>query len=81
MEQFLTGALPLVEAEPLTTHWTAFHVPDSNIFGIVDSFPSEEGRQAHLQGKVAEALFAKADEYFEEAPDVKLYSVVGGNIN
>ncbi len=81
MERLLIGVLPLIEDEPLTIHWVAFHVPDSNIFGIVDSFPSEEGRQFHLHGKVPEAILANVDELFEEAPVLKLFSVVGANIN
>jgi xanthine/CO dehydrogenase XdhC/CoxF family maturation factor len=31
-------------------------------FGIFDAFPDEQGRQAHLSGKVAQALMANASE-------------------
>jgi len=31
-------------------------------FGIFDAFPNEAGRQAHLAGRVAAALMAKASE-------------------
>jgi quinol monooxygenase YgiN len=33
-------------------------------FGIFDAFPNEAGRQAHLAGRVAAALMAKASEYW-----------------
>jgi hypothetical protein len=35
---------------------------------IVDFFPDDSGRRAHLSGKVAEALMAKADELFASRP-------------
>ncbi|HEX9513044.1 MAG TPA: antibiotic biosynthesis monooxygenase [Puia sp.] len=31
-------------------------------FGVFDTFGGEEGRQAHLQGPIAQTLMAKADE-------------------
>ena len=39
-------------------------------FAIFDVFEGEAGRQAHLTGKVAAALFAKAPELFASAPEV-----------
>ena len=39
--------------------------PESTTFGIVDFFEGDEGRTAHVKGKVAEALFAKAKELFD----------------
>lgn len=70
VEQFLRGALPLVNAEAGTVSWFAFRHPGSQTFGIFDTFQDESGRQAHLSGKVAEALFAKAPELFSKVPDV-----------
>jgi quinol monooxygenase YgiN len=66
---FLKSALPLVNAEPDTTVWYAMQMGPST-FGIFDAFPHEAGRQAHLQGEVAKALFAKADELLAESPTV-----------
>lgn len=67
---FLKSALPLVAAEPKTMTWYA--VPfDQTTFGIFDTFKNESGRKAHLQGRVAEALFARASELFEMAPNVR----------
>jgi quinol monooxygenase YgiN len=56
---FLKSALPLAEAEPGTVRWYALQLGPST-FGIFDTFESEEGRQAHLSGKIAEALMANA---------------------
>jgi quinol monooxygenase YgiN len=67
---FLESALPLVQDEPGTVTWYAFRIGDSE-FGIFDTFENEDSRQAHLNGKVAEALMAKADELFASAPDIR----------
>ena len=40
IEKFLTGALPLVEAEPATTVWFALRLGPPT-FGIFDAFPDE----------------------------------------
>ena len=42
---FLASALALVNAEPGTTAWFAFHLGPSN-FGIFDAFPTRPGRCA-----------------------------------
>lgn len=72
VENFLKSALPLVEAELDTTVWFAIRLGKST-FAIFDAFPQEAGRQKHLEGKVAEALFAKAPELFSEAPTVEMF--------
>jgi len=81
VRKFLISAVPLVEQEPETVHWAAIEVPGTNIFGIVDSFSSEAGRNAHLQGKVAEALFANVETLLEGAPEVTQTNILAGNIN
>jgi len=73
--EFLTGALPLVEAEPGTRTWYAVRGGPSS-FGIFDTFDDEDGRQAHLSGKVAEALMAKADELFSSPPQINQLDVL-----
>ncbi|KAJ7263664.1 hypothetical protein B0H12DRAFT_1180700 [Mycena haematopus] len=73
---FLVGALPLVEAEPQTLDWYAIEFPDTNSFAIVDFFASEDGRNAHLNGKVAAALFGSADKLFTAQPNIIKFDVV-----
>ncbi len=75
VEQFLRGAMPLVEDEPGTISWYAIRLGTSK-FGIFDTFNDEAGRQAHLSGKVAEALFAKASELFSEAPKIEMIDIL-----
>lgn len=73
--QFLRSALPLVQAEPGTIAWYAIRLGPST-FGIFDTFKEESGRQAHLTGKVAEALFAKAADLFSQTPVVEKLDVL-----
>src|ERR1700727_3452958 len=67
---FLVSALPLVNQEPETTAWFALRM-SPNVFGIFDAFPSEQGRDAHLNDEVAEQLMAKAAELPATAPEIR----------
>ena len=55
LASFLRDALPLVQAEEETIAWFALRAGTSS-FAIVDVFPDDAGRQAHLDGAVASAL-------------------------
>jgi quinol monooxygenase YgiN len=80
LAQFLKSAVPLVEAEPETLAWYALQIGPST-FGIFDTFAGDSGRDAHLSGKVAAALMAKAPELLAEAPSIQkvdLLAVKGG---
>lgn len=79
VEEFLRGALPLVQQEQGTIAWFAIRLGPST-FGIFDTFPDEAGRQAHLTGKVAEALFAKASEFFSQAPSIEKFDVLADKL-
>lgn len=70
LAEFLKSAVPLVEAEPDTLSWFALQIGPST-FGIFDTFESDIGRDAHLSGKVAAALMAKAPELLAEAPSIQ----------
>jgi quinol monooxygenase YgiN len=70
LEAFLISALPLAEAEPLTHAWYAFKI-DAGTFGIFDTFADEDGRQAHIGGEIAKALFAHADELLAQPPQIQ----------
>src|ERR1700758_240719 len=70
VETFLRSARPLVEAETGTTAWFAFRISAAT-FGIFDTFKDEDGRAAHVNGEVAKALFARAEELFVAHPDIK----------
>ena len=72
---FLTGALPLAEAEDFTPVWFAMR-PDKTTFYVVDAFSSNEDRQKHIDGEIAKALFASADELLAEAPSVSAVDIL-----
>jgi quinol monooxygenase YgiN len=72
---FLTGALPLVQAEPETTAWFAVRLSPAR-FAIFDAFPGEAGRDAHLSGQVAGALMEAAPELLAEAPTIEKVDVL-----
>ena len=75
VENFLDSGLGLVNEEPLTVTWYAVKFSEST-FGIFDTFEGDEGRDAHLNGKVAEALMAKADELFAEPPKIEKVDIL-----
>ncbi len=69
VEAFLKSAQPLAEREPGTTTWYALKIGPSK-YGIFDTFADENGRNAHLTGAIAKALFARAEELFAKAPEI-----------
>lgn len=79
VEAFLTGALPIVEGEPETVAWFAIKMGPST-YGIFDVFPGEAGRQAHLDGQVAAALMARADELFASPPNIEQLDVLASKL-
>jgi quinol monooxygenase YgiN len=70
LEEFLKSALPLAQAEPQTVRWYALKLGPSK-FGIFDTFADQTGRDAHLSGQIAKALFAKADELLAKPPSIE----------
>jgi quinol monooxygenase YgiN len=79
VEAFLRSGLAFVEQEPATIAWFAIRVGGST-FGIFDAFPDESGRQAHLGGKLAAALMAKAPELFSQPPRIEKIDVLAAKL-
>ena len=75
VEDFLRGGLAIVQEEPATTAWFAIRMGPST-FGIFDAFPDEAGRQAHLSGRVAAALMAKAGDLLSKPPVIEKLDVL-----
>jgi len=76
LEAFLNSGLALVADEPLTITWYAVKFSE-NTFGIFDTFADDEGRDAHINGKVADALRAKAGELLAEPPTIEKIDILG----
>ena len=79
VESFLLSGLPLVMEEPATTAWFGIRLGPTT-FGIFDAFPDDAGREAHLSGKVAAALMAKAGELFSEPPTIEKVEVLAAKL-
>jgi len=79
VEIFLRGGLSIVQEEPATVVWFAIRLGPST-FGIFDAFPDDDGRQAHLTGRVASALMAKAPELFTQPPTIEKADVIAAKL-
>ena len=79
VESFLRAGLSVVEDEPATTAWFALRL-GPNTFGIFDAFPDEEGREAHLSGRVAAALKQKAADLFSQPPEIQKVDVLAAKL-
>jgi quinol monooxygenase YgiN len=75
VDSFLRSGLPIVEDEPATVAWFAIRFGPST-FGIFDAFPDDAGRQAHLAGRVAAALMAKAPDLLAQPPTIEQLDVL-----
>jgi len=76
---FLEGGRALVDEEPGTTAWFAVRLGPSS-FAIFDVFEDESGREAHLSGKVAEALMAQAEDLFAAPPEITKVDVIASKL-
>lgn len=79
VEDFLSAALPLVRQEAGTKAWFAVRFGRSE-YGIVDFFPDEASRDAHLNGAVASALLQKADKLLETSPDIQKIEILASKL-
>jgi len=77
---FLKSGLSLVQEEPATIAWFGIRLGPTT-FGIFDAFPDEAGRQAHLNGKVAAALMAKAGELLSQPPSIEKVEVLAAKLD
>jgi quinol monooxygenase YgiN len=77
---FLASALPLAEAESDTVEWFALKLGPST-FGIFDTFNDEKGREAHLSGKIAAALTAKASELLAKPPVIENVELLAAKVS
>ena len=67
---FLTGALPLAEAELGTLTWYAIKV-DDDTYGIFDTFDTQDARDVHINGPIAAALMDRTGDLLAEPPSIR----------
>jgi quinol monooxygenase YgiN len=75
VEQLLMTGRALVLEESGTALWFAVRF-DATTFGIFDAFANESARQAHLSGRLAAALMAKAGELLAEPPKIERVDIL-----
>jgi quinol monooxygenase YgiN len=73
---FLHTGLELARQEGTTPVWFALQLGPCT-FGIFDAFSDEAGRQAHLNGPIAQALAANAPNLLAQAPSIERIDVLG----
>lgn len=79
VESFLKGALPVVQDEPATTAGFAIRLGPTT-FGIFDVFPDDAGRQAHMTGRVADALRAQASDLLAQPPSIEQVDILASKL-
>ena len=75
VENLLKGALQLAEEEQETVSWYALKIGPST-YGVFDTFNSEDGRQAHLTGRIAAALMQHAGELLSAPPVIEMVDLL-----
>ena len=77
--KFLRDGQGLVAQEPATIAWFGIRLGPTT-FAIFDAFPDDAGRDAHLSGKVANALMEKAPELLAEPPKIEKADVLADRL-
>jgi quinol monooxygenase YgiN len=72
----LQSGRAFVMDEPGTPYWFATRL-GPRTFGIFDAFGGDPERQAHLSGKLAQALLAQAPDLLAVAPTIEPVDVIG----
>ncbi len=67
---FLEQGRALAAEEAGTVTWYAFKISDTT-YGVFDTFNDEEGRQAHLNGAITEALGKVGPDLLAADPDIR----------
>ncbi len=75
LADFLRAGRELAVAEPGTVTWYAFKV-DETRYAIFDTFETEDGRTAHINGPIAEALMKVAPDLLAADPVIQPVDVL-----
>ena len=65
----MKGSLPLAQDEEGTTQWFLVRSSETT-FWVFDTFVDEDGRQAHLNGKIAAKLGEWAGDLLASPPEI-----------
>lgn len=73
--EFISSAIELANQEANTVHWFGIQF-GPNSYGIFDTFPNDDGRAAHLNGKIAAALGENSSRLLEKAPSIEPFEIL-----
>jgi quinol monooxygenase YgiN len=79
VKDLLVSAVALANQEARTTVWFALKLGPST-FGVFDAFADEDGRQAHLNGPIAQALMANAPALLSTPPKIDPVDVLAAKL-
>ena len=77
---FLKQGLQMAHQETTTPLWFALRLGPST-FAVLDAFPDESGRQAHLNGPIAKALMAHAPNLLAGPPSIEKAEILGAKLS
>ena len=72
---FLEAGRDIAAAEQGTVTWYAFKM-DNTTFGVFDTFESDAGRQAHLEGDIPKALAQIGPDLLAKDPEIRRIDVL-----
>ena len=72
---FLGQGRALAAEDNGTVTWYAFRLSETT-YGIFDTFESEEGRHAHLNGKIPAALAQVGPDLLASDPDIRQTDII-----
>ena len=72
VKAFLKAGAEMAKKEPGTVSWYGLD-EDEGRFSVFDTFNDKAGRDAHLNGDIAKALMAKAEELFSDP--IKIFKI------
>jgi quinol monooxygenase YgiN len=75
VEAFLKQGAQMSRAEAGTVTWYGIK-EDDGAYAVFDTFDDEAGRDAHLNGDIAKALMARADELFSNKLQIHKIQVI-----
>jgi quinol monooxygenase YgiN len=75
LADFLRQGRELAVAESGTVTWYAFKLSDTT-YGIFDTFEDEDGREAHLNGRIPAALGQVGPDLLAQDPDIRTTDIL-----
>jgi quinol monooxygenase YgiN len=75
VEAFLKQGAEMAKAEAGTVTWYGIK-EGTDSYAVFDTFQDEAGRNAHLNGAIAKALMAKADELFSNKLEIHKIDII-----